>query len=149
MPFKIKEIIKEKYWIVEGQFGKVGTLRKIDDGHYEFFDQNSNTTELLDSLKSFKSVNTAEIPSTLQEYKGLPTNTSILYPVEDDELPLFKKAKNGKTIFVAGYYILKYDGMGWQHAFCPKLETINKYEHRGPYFTEWDMNLNLRKAKQE
>ena len=149
MPFKIKEIIKEKYWIVEGQFGKVGTLRKIDDGHYEFFDQNSNTTELLDSLKSFKSVNITEIPSTLQEYKGLPTNTSILYPVEDDELPLFKKAKNGKTIFVAGYYILKYDGMGWQHAFCPKLETINKYEHRGPYFTEWDMNLNLRKAKQE
>jgi|TARA_B100001105_G_scaffold97539_1_gene77715 hypothetical protein len=149
MPFKIKEIIKEKYWIVEGQYGKVGTLRKIDEGHYEFFDQNSNTTELLDSLKSFKSVNTAEISGDLQVYKGLPTNTSILYPVEDDELPLFKKAENGKTIFVAGYYILKYEGMGWQHAFCPKLETINKYEHRGPYFTEWDMNINLKKAKQE
>lgn len=149
MPFKIKEIIKEKYWIVEGQYGKVGTLRKVDNGHYEFFDQNSNTTELLDSLAGFKSVHTTEISGDLQEYKGLPTNTSILYPVEDDELPLFKKAKNGKTIFVAGYYILKYEGMGWQHAFCPKLETINKYEHRGPYFTEWDMNLNLRKAKQE
>ena len=54
-----------------------------------------------------------------------------------------------KTIFVAGYYILKYDGMGWQHAFCPKLETLDKYEHRGPYPTEWDMNLNLKKAKKE
>ncbi len=148
MALKIKEIIKEKYWIVTDQYGKVGTLRTVDGG-YEFFNQNSNTTELLDSLKSFKSVNTTEIPSTLQEYKGLPTNTSILYPVEDDELPLFKKAENGKTIFVAGYHILKYEGMGWQHAFCPKLETVNKYESRGPYFTEWDMNLNLKKAKQE
>jgi len=145
---KIKEIIKEKYWIVESQFGKVGTLRKVDKG-YEFFDQNNNTTELLNSLTGFKSVNTAEIGGDLQVYKGLPTNTSILHPVEHETLPLFKKAKNGKTIFVAGYYILKYEGMGWQHAFCPKLETINKYEHRGPYFTEWDMNLNLRKAKQE
>jgi hypothetical protein len=39
--------------------------------------------------------------------------------------------------------------MGWQHAFCPKLETLDKYEHRGPYLTEWDMNLNLKKAKKE
>ena len=60
-----------------------------------------------------------------------------------------RKSKNGKTIFVAGYYILKYTGMGWQHAFCPKLETLDKYENRGPYFTEWDMNLNLNKAKKE
>ena len=41
MTQKIKEIIKDKYWIVEGQYGKVGTLRKVDEG-YEFFDQNNN-----------------------------------------------------------------------------------------------------------
>ena len=39
--------------------------------------------------------------------------------------------------------------MGWQHAFCPKLETVEKYETRGPYFTEWDMNINLKKARKE
>ena len=98
--------------------GKVGTLRKVNEG-YEFFDQNNNTKKLLDSLESFKSVATTEVSGVMQEYKGLPTNTSILYPVEHDTLPLFKKAEKGKTLFVAGYYILKYDGMGWQHAFCP------------------------------
>ena len=148
MSLKIKEIIKEKYWIVEGQYGKVGTLRKVDTG-YEFFDQNANTKEVLDSIESFKSVNTAVVGGDLQVHKGLPTNTSILYAVEHDTLPLFTKTKNSKTIFVAGYYILKYDGMGWQHAFCPKAETMDKYETRGPYFTEWDMNLNLNKAKKE
>lgn len=148
MTQKIKEIIKDKYWIVEGQYGKVGTLRKVEAG-YEFFDQNNNTKKLLDSLESFKSVDTAVIGGTMQVYKGLPTNTSILYPVEHDTMPLFKKAEKGKTVFVAGYYILKYEGMGWQHAFCPKLETVEKYETRGPYFTEWDMNLNLKKARKE
>ena len=77
MVLKIKEIIKEKYWIVEGQYGKVGTLRKVDAG-YEFFDQNTNTKEVLDSIESFKSVNTAVVGGDLQVHKGLPTNTSIL-----------------------------------------------------------------------
>lgn len=148
MSLKIKEIIKDKFWIVESPHGKAGTLRKLDDG-YEFFDQNNNTKQLLDSLKSFKQANTAPITGSVQVYKGLPTNTVELYPVEHDSMPLFKKSLNAKTTFVAGYYILKYEGMGWQHAFCPKLETVNKYETRGPYFTEWDMNINLKKAKQE
>ena len=100
MTQKIKEIIKDKYWIVEGQYGKIGTLRKVEEG-YEFFDQNNNKKELLDSIESFKSVNTAEISGPTQEYKGLPTNTSILYPVEHDTMPLFKKAEKGKTVFVA------------------------------------------------
>jgi len=46
MTQKIKEIIKDKYWIVEGQYGKIGTLRKVEEG-YEFFDQNNNKKELI------------------------------------------------------------------------------------------------------
>ena len=52
-------------------------------------------------------------------------------------------------VFQCGGRVLYDDGMGWQHAFCPKLETVEKYETRGPFFTEWDMNLNLKKARQE
>ena len=110
MSLKIKEIIKDKFWIVESPHGKAGTLRKLDDG-YEFFDQNNNTKQLLDSLKSFKQANTAPITGSVQVYKGLPTNTVELYPVEHDSMPLFKKSLNAKTTFVAGYYILKYEGM--------------------------------------
>ena len=145
---KIKQIIKDKYWIVESGYGKVGTVRKLDNG-FEYFNQDNNTKELLPNLDSFKETVVAETTGINQEYKGFPTNTPVLFPVEDETRALFKKAKDGKTIFVAGYYILKYDGMGWQHAFCHKLETLDKYEHRGPYLTEWAMNLNLKKARQE
>ena len=74
MTLKIKEIIKDKFWIVEGQYGKAGTLRKVEEG-YEFFDQDNNKKELLDSLTSFKQANTTTITGSMQVYKGLPTNT--------------------------------------------------------------------------
>ena len=148
MSHKIKEIITDKYWIVESAYAKIGTIRKVPEG-YEFFDQIENTKTILDTLQGFKSATVAPTDTTMQVYKGLPTNATALYPVDHPTLPAFQKSKNGKTIFVAGYYILKYTGMGWQHAFCPKLETVDKYENRGPYFTEWDMNLNLKKAKSE
>ena len=42
---KIKQIIKDKYWIVESGYGKVGTVRKLDNG-FEYFNQDNNTKEL-------------------------------------------------------------------------------------------------------
>jgi len=117
MTQKIKEIIKDKYWIVEGQYGKIGTLRKVDGG-YEFFDQNNNTKELLDSLESFKSVNTTVVSGTMQVYKGLPTNTSILYPVEHDTKPLFKKAEIRSRLL---YFKIRRNGL----ATCVLSQTRN------------------------
>ena len=65
-------------------------------------------------------------------------------------IPVFiKKKLNSNTVYVAGYYLLKYHGMGWQHAFCPKADTYEKYETQGPFLTEWDMNLSLKKARKE
>ena len=63
----------------------------------------------------------AETTGINRSTKG-STNNPVL-SVEDETRALFKKAKDGKTIFVAGYYILKYDGMGgnthfvlnWKH----------------------------------
>ena len=36
MANKIKEVIKDKFWIVENTYGKVGTIRNTNDG-YEFY----------------------------------------------------------------------------------------------------------------
>ena len=119
---KIKQIIKDKYWIVESGYGKVGTVRKLDNG-FEYFNQDNNTKELLPNLDSFKETVVAETTGINLSTKGSQQQHPVLFPVEDETRALFKKAKDGKTIFVAGYYILKYDGMGgnthfvlnWKH----------------------------------
>lgn len=150
MSEKLKEVIKDKFWIVENSYGKVGTIRYNSDIGYEFFNQLNETTVVLNDIDNFKISGTVkQQKELLKSYKGLPTNSTTVYAVEHEHLPLFKKTEKGKSVYVAGYYILKYEGMGWQHAFCPKLDTVEKYETRGPYLTEWDMNLSLKKARKE
>ena len=145
--YTTKELIKDKFWIVEVSSSKIGTIRKQDDV-FEFFDQRDKSITMLDTLDEFKEVERKETVSTeSQSLNGYPTNSAIVLPVEHDSLPLFRKTEKGKTTYAAGYYILKYHGMGWQHAYCPKAETLDKYQYQGPYFTEWDMNLQLKKAK--
>jgi hypothetical protein len=146
MTFKIKELVNDKFWIVESNAGKVGTIRRVDSG-YEFFDQRNNATQLLDTIEDFDAVDTIVEDTATKTYSGYPTNSATVIPVEHASLLAFKKKDNSKSIYAAGYYILRYHGMGWQHAFCPKIETLEKYEYQGPYLTEWDMNLSLKKAR--
>jgi hypothetical protein len=147
--FTTKELVKDKFWIVEASSSKIGTIRKHGN-LYEFFDQRDKSTTTLDTLDGFKTAE-RKIDSKIesQSLNGYPTNSSIVIPVEHETLPLFRKTDNGKVVYAAGYYILRYHGMGWQHAYCPKVETVDKYEYQGPYFTEWDMNLQLKKAKKD
>lgn len=145
--YNIKELVKDKFWIVEVSSSKIGTIRKQGE-LFEFFDQRNQTTASLNTLSDFKIVDRPGI--TVVDHKslnGYPTNSSVVFAVEHATLPLFKKTEKGKSVHGAGYYILKYHGMGWQHAYCPKVETLDKYEYQGPYFTEWDMNLQLKKAR--
>ena len=45
-------------------------------------------------------------------------------------------------MYAAGYYIIKFD-KGWVRSFCPKLVTLEKYEHKGPFKTELEMRAEL------
>jgi hypothetical protein len=147
--FTTKELVKDKFWIVEASSNKIGTIRKHGN-LYEFFDQRDKSTTTLDTLDGFKTAErNIESKAESQSLNGYPTNSSVVIPVEHETLPLFRKTDNGKVVYAAGYYILRYHGMGWQHAYCPKVETVDKYEYQGPYFTEWDMNLQLKKAKKD
>ena len=145
--FTTKELVKDKFWIVEASSSKIGTIRKHGD-LYEFFDQRDKTTTTLKTLDGFKTAERKiDTKAESQSLNGFPTNSSVVIPTEHKTLPLFRKTETGKVVYAAGYYILKYHGMGWQHAYCPKADTLDKYEYQGPYYTEWDMILLFGKAR--
>jgi hypothetical protein len=147
--FTTKELIKDKFWIVESSSSKIGTIRRQNDV-FEFFDQRDKSITMLDTLDGFKTAERKiDTKTQTQSLNGYPTNSGVVIPITHDSLPLFRKTEKGKTTYAAGYYILRYHGMGWPHAYCPKAETLDKYEYQGPYFTEWDMNLQLKKAKKD
>jgi hypothetical protein len=63
-------------------------------------------------------------------------------------LPLFTKSPESKSIYCAGYYIIKFD-KGWVKSLCPKLITIERYESKGPFKTELEMKQVLSNAKSD
>ena len=151
---KTKTILKDKFWILEDQGVRVGTLSISDD---KFMFSGPNGTKYFDSenalKKTFgKGVMINEVPVqeeeiTEKEAYGYPTSTTPYNPMLDVQrkLPLFTKSKKSKSLYCAGYYIIHFD-KGWVKSFCPKQITVERYETQGPFKTDIEMRIALSKA---
>ena len=152
MSINAKEIIKSKFWILEDQGKNIGTVSFSDDKYLisdtsgsRFF---KNTTEI--EKKFGKKLHWTKLEITVvisNEVYGWPTSCPPNNPVLDvkKKLPLFTKSKKSKSLYCAGYYIIRFD-KGWVKSFCPKLLTIERYESQGPFKTDIEMKQALSKA---
>ena len=68
----------------------------------------------------------------------------MVYDVKK-KLPLFTKSKKSKSLYSAGYYIIKFE-KGWVRSFCPKLITLERYPNKGPFKTTLEMKQELANA---
>ena len=82
-----------------------------------------------------------------KEVHTYPTSVNPFNQMYDvkRKLPLFTKSKKSKSLYCAGYYIIRFD-KGWVRSFCPKLVTIENYESKGPFRTEIVMRQELSRA---
>lgn len=162
---KAKEILKNKFWIIEdAQSSKrIGTLSKDENNHYMYCCTRNQTrldskTEYYSCLKDLKkgiggeilwsSVTISDANKTVdKEIYGLSTSTVPYNAVYDlkRKFALFTKSKKSKSLYCAGFFIIHFD-KGWVKSFCPKLVTLEKYEHKGPFKTELEMRQELSRA---
>ena len=150
---KANEILKNKFWIIEDKDTKekVGTLSKDTDNRYMYsckdgswFYDSKNTVErdLGNILWSKGSISDKSSPS--KEIYDLPTSTNPYNAMFDlkRKFALFTKSKKSKSLQCAGYFCIHFE-KGWVKSFCPKLVTLEKYEHKGPFKTELEMRAEL------
>lgn len=152
MSIKTKNLLKDRFWIIEDNGMPVGTVTK-DEERYML--ANSAQTKFFNNslqLEKFLGVNLdrTEITFTKKtEYNvhGYPTSVEPFNTIYDikRKLPLFTKSENSKSLYCAGYYIVRFD-KGWVKSFCPKLITVERYETRGPYKTKDRMKEELNRA---
>ena len=149
---KAKPVLDDKFWIMEQDGVRVGTLTISDDKYMfsgadgvKFFD---NKRQL--ERKLGKTV--FEIKEHIDEIidknvHGYPTSCAPYNPMYDVKrrLPLFTKSEKSKSLYCAGYYIIHFD-KGWVKSFCPKLITVERYENKGPFKTELEMKQELSRA---
>ena len=149
-----KPIVDGKFWIVEQNGNKVGVLKITEQKKYVFSSKNSITT--FENKKKIveqfgpeffikKSIVTQNVDvvtdNSVYNYPNSTTPYNPLYDVKR-HLPLFTKSNKSKSIYCAGYYIIKFD-KGWVRSFCPKLITIERYEYEGPFKTDLEMKHRL------
>jgi hypothetical protein len=147
-----KPIIDNKFWIVEKNGEKFATLRKSDDDRFVMSNESGikiydNKKSLTDQFgKNFFVVRIIKEADDSQpdEIHGFPSSTTPHNSMFDvkRKLPLFTKSEDSKSLYCAGYYVIRFD-KGWVKSFCPKLITLQRYEYKGPFKTELEMKQVL------
>jgi hypothetical protein len=144
-----KEIIKNKFWIVEDNGVKFGTISLNEDQYIlstptgtKFYHTERQLTKALDKKLSWTDLEITE--TSAKEVHGYVTNSIPFNPMYDvkRKLPLFTKSDKSKSLYCAGFYIIQFD-KGWVKSFCPKLITIERYNFRGPFKSEIEMRQEL------
>jgi len=151
MTIKAKPILKNRFWVVEDEGKRIGTLSWNED---KYIFSNPKETVFLDNRKQInvklgEKIEWGKIEDSRKKTGDLSVNrypTSVypynsMYDVKR-KLPLFTKSEKSKSVYCAGYFIIKFN-KGWVKSFCPKLITVERYVNRGPFKTELEMRQEL------
>ena len=150
MTIKANTVLKNKFWIVEDNGKKVGTLSHSDDrflyscnNQTYFFDNQKQISKKLGKIVWDDKVEKTITPSEkiVHNYPTSVTPFNTMYDVQR-KLPLFTKSVKSNSLYCAGYYIIHFD-KGWVKSFCPKLVTLERYESKGPFKTDVEMRQEL------
>lgn len=150
MTLKAKPVLKDKFWIVEDEGTRIGTLQRNDEGfvvthkgNIEFYKSENQLKKKFG--KSFLVATITEDNSSAEaEVHGYPTRSvpyNSMYDIKR-KLPLFTKSEKSKSVYCAGYYLVKFN-VHWLKSYCPKLITIERNEYFGPFKTEFEMKAAL------
>lgn len=147
---KAKTILENKFWIVEENGERVGTLTKQDDafmlsskGEISFYksERQLRKTFGTDFLTAKITQNSESTDFSVHGYPTKTTPYNSMYDIQR-KLPLFTKSEKSKSVYCAGYYLIKFN-KSWLKSFCPKLVTVERNQYMGPYKTELEMKSIL------
>jgi hypothetical protein len=146
-----KQLVPNKFWIVQNYGQKVGTLQKNKEGYVLVTHKDKIHFESVEKVYDafgkdfFEHTTTKKIKdSKVMEVHGFPTSTQAWNPLLDvqNNLPLYSKSRKSKSLYCAGYYTIRF-AKGWVKSFCPKLITLQRYDYKGPFTTELEMRQVL------
>lgn len=151
MTIKAKTVLEDKFWIIEDDGIRIGTLARDSDGFVlnrsgkvsVFEDKNELSKEFGNDFLVAKITNSnKEIANTVHGYPTKVAPYNEMYDIKR-KLPLFTKSESSKSVYCAGYYLIKFN-VTWLKSFCPKLSTLEQNEFKGPFKTEIEMKGMLK-----
>ena len=151
MEFVAKPVLEDKFWILEDNGQKVGTIRSNENGVTLTVGKENHSFKKLEELKqkmkvSFTGKELVNKEKEEYEVHGYPCKTKPFNGLYDlkRKLPLYTKTEDSQSFFTAGYYCIEFEN-GWVPAYCPKLITLGRNNYLGPFKTKLEMTEILRK----
>jgi hypothetical protein len=151
-----RPIVKNKYWIVESDGNKVGTIQAVEKGGFVYVHAQSRVQ--YPSIKLLSKAHNVifDSPSNKKEKIVVESHNVYDYPVSNKpwnllwdvkhQFPIYTKTSKSKSYYCAGYNNIKFNN-GWVKSYCPKFITLNRYEFQGPFKTKIEMQEALKAAK--
>jgi len=138
---KTKQLLPNRFWIIEHNGNRIGTIQKHDDNQFIVTGTDSsvhtmNKEEVDKQFRIFQEVVAVQKTESKKEIYGYPTKHTPYNAVLDvkHKIPLYAKSENSDNMYAAGYYIIHFP-KGWVKGFCPKFITIANNEFQGPFKT--------------
>lgn len=148
-----KPVVKNKFWVVEDHGQKIATIQARDDGGFVYV--HDEQREFFPSVKNLKQKYNIKF-DLLERPKKENIKTVYGYPVTGKahnqvwdvqrKLPIYSKTAKSKSLFCAGYYLIKLNGI-WTKDFCPKNITLSRYNYIGPFSIKEDMNKTYKELQ--
>lgn len=138
-----KPVIPNQYWILRDDHGKVGNIEAIDAGVQIKINNQIEVFKNLSVLKRRVKIDWEPAPrqdhrpDQPHEVNGYPTTGPAHNAIFDvkHQVPLWTREPRSKSWYAAGWYAIRH-GRRWQVSECPKLIALERYEYRGPFYTE-------------
>ena len=160
MTVRAKTLVKDRFWIVEQDGNKLGTLQKQESNGWIFLSKQKerqvfHTQESLFQKFGFGIFDQSDIKRPEEEIQkdnfdvhGYPCSQHPYNPMFDvqKQLPVYTKTPKSKSQFCAGYYIVKFETVNWRKAYCPKIITLQRYKYKGPIKSKTEMVAQLNEA---
>ena len=153
MQFVAKPVLDNKFWILEDNGQKVGTIRSNENGVTLTVGTKNQTFKALSELKQkikvdFTGKEVVKKETKEYEVHGYACKTKPHNPIYDlkRKLPLYKKTSDRQSFFCAGYYVIHWEDGNHSPAYCPKLITLSRYTYDGPFKTKLEMQETLRRT---
>ena len=144
MQFVAKPVLDNKFWILEDNGQKVGTIRSNENGVTLTVGTKNQTFKALSELKQkikvdFTGKEVVKKETKEYEVHGYACKTKPHNPIYDlkRKLPLYTKTSDSQSFFCAGYYVIHWEDGNHSPAYCPKLITLSRYTYDGPFKTNW------------
>jgi hypothetical protein len=135
-----KSILSDKYWILESNGKKIGTIQAIDDGGFTLVKDEQRKKYA--TINALGAENNILFDKKKYHKKSVTVNLIGDYPISGNaynviwnirkKFAAYTKTKKSKCHYCAGYFIVKFQNE-WQIMFCPKLIMVNRYQISGPY----------------